>query len=63
MKIKTGNEILEDFFESIKGNKNLNTEVVDALIRLYKNNEFRKSAIDDNLQKIRHNDENKINNS
>jgi len=39
-KIKSGKEILEDFFKDIKKREDLNKNVVNILTELYENDEF-----------------------
>ena len=64
---KTGKQFLEDFFSKIskiKGNENLDTEVVELLVQLFEEEKFTNTNITNGLNKLREkNNENKINNA
>ena len=61
---KTGKEFLENFFSKIKGNENLDTEVVELLVQLFKEKKFTHTNITNELAELRKkNNENKVHNA
>lgn len=58
-KVKSGKEILEDFFLNISNIDNVNKELAEALSNLYQQGKLTDANVKNELQKLRDKDANK----
>jgi hypothetical protein len=58
-KVKSGKEILDDFFKDLKDIKILDIDIVNMLVRLYDNDNLTDTNVKNELQKLREQDVNK----
>lgn len=58
-KVKSGIEILDEFFEEIKDLSNVDNAIAESLSQLYKQGKLTDANVKNELQKLRESDENK----
>ena len=58
-KVKSGKEILDDFFENIQNIKDVDPEIAKMLAKLYKEGSLTEKAVKNELEKLREGDVNK----
>ena len=60
--VKNGKQFLKDFFSELKSNKDLDSDVVELLVKLFEENRLTDTNISNGLNEIREKrNENKIN--
>lgn len=52
-KIKTGQEVVDDFFLSLEKNKSLDTEIIKSITDLHKEGKLTTTSITNSLSKLR----------
>lgn len=52
-KVKSGKEILDDFFNGIEEIENVDTDIAKMLIELYQNDKLTDTNVKNELQKLR----------
>lgn len=52
-KVKSGKEILDDFFNGIEEIENVDTDIAKMLSKLYKNDKLTDTNVKNELQKLR----------
>jgi len=58
-KVKSGKEILNDFFDNIEEIENVNKDIAKMLVYLYQNDKLTDTNVKNELQKLREQDDNK----
>jgi len=58
-KVKSGKEILDDFFENIEEVENVDKYIAKMLVELYQNDRLTDTNVKNELQKLREQDDNK----
>lgn len=58
-KVKSGKEILDEFFEEIKDLENVDNSIAESLSQLYKQGRLTDANLKNTLQNIRESNENK----
>jgi hypothetical protein len=58
-KVKSGKEILNDFFDKIESIENVDTDIAKMLADLYQQNKLTDTNVKNELQKLREQDANK----
>jgi len=58
-KVKSGKEILDDFFDNIEEIENVNKDIAKMLVNLYRNDKLTDINVKNELQKLREQDDNK----
>jgi len=58
-KVKSGKEILDDFFDNIEEIENVNKDIAKMLVDLYQNDKLTDINVKNELQKLREQDDNK----
>lgn len=58
-KVKSGKEILDDFFGKIESIENIDTDIAKMLADLYQQNKLTDTNVKNELQKLREQDDNK----
>lgn len=53
MKVKSGQEILNDFFETIEAMKNVDPKIAQLIVQLYKGDSLTDKAIKNGLEQLR----------
>lgn len=53
MKVKSGQEILNDFFETIEAMKNVDPKIAQLIAQLYKDDSLTDKAIKNGLEQLR----------
>ena len=57
-KVKSGKEVLDDFFSDLPNLANVNSGIANALVELYKNDKLSDTNIKNGLSKLRENNGN-----
>lgn len=57
--LKSGKEILDDFFDNLEEIENVDKEIAKMLVELYKNDKLTDTNVKNELQKLREQDDNK----
>ena len=55
-KVKSGKEIVSDFFENVENLENVDAEVAKMLVELYKTDKLTDTNVKNELQKLREKD-------
>lgn len=58
-KVKSGKEILDDFFDNLKDIENVDIDIVNMLVELYNNDKLTDTNVRNELQNLREQDVNK----
>jgi len=58
-KIKSGKEILDDFFDNLEEVENVDKDIAKMLVELYQNDTLTDKKVINELQKLREQDDNK----
>lgn len=58
-KVKSGKEILDDFFKGIKEIKDVDKNIASMLVQLYNDDKLTDTNVKNELQKLREQDESK----
>jgi hypothetical protein len=58
-KVKSGKEILDDFFNNLKDIENVDIDIVNMLVELYDNDKLTDTNVKNELQNLREQDVNK----
>ena len=56
--LKSGKEILDDFFDNLEEIENVDKEIAKMLVELYKNDKLTDTNVKNELQKLREQDDN-----
>lgn len=58
-KVKSGKEILDEFFDNIENIENVDPEIAKILTKLYKENSLSEKSVKNELGKLREQNDNK----
>lgn len=58
-KVKSGNKILDDFFDNLEEVENVDKDIAKMLVELYQNDKLTHINVKNELQKLREQDGNK----